>query len=136
MFNDIISEHFMNPKNVGEIDDPDYVVEINNPVCGDTVHMFLNVDGDQILEVKYLAYGCSTSIATVSILSEIIKKKSFNEISNITREEVTEWLGELEPSQYHCIDIGMNILTQCSNPVKKSLEKREYLVEEEGAFSE
>lgn len=134
MFNDIICEHFMNPKNVGEIENPDYVVEIGNPICGDTVHIFLKINEQKITEVSYLAYGCSTSIATASIISEILSGKRFDELSSVTRDEVAEWLGELEPAQYHCIDIGMSILTQCSNPTKKSLEKREFLVEGEGAF--
>lgn len=134
MFNDIICEHFMNPKNVGEIENPDYVVEIGNPICGDTVHMFLKVKKQQITEVAFLAYGCSTSIATASIVSEVIKNKRLEELSSFTREEVAVWLGELEPTQIHCIDIGMSILTQCSNPTKKRFEKREFLVEGEGAF--
>ena len=135
MFNEIICEHFMNPKNVGEMEKPDYVVEIGNPVCGDTIHMFLKVNNEQtITDVSYLAYGCSTSIATASIMSEVIKEKRFDTISKITRENVEEMLGELEPAQYHCIDIGLNIVSQCSHPVQKSLEKREYLVEQEGAF--
>jgi nitrogen fixation protein NifU and related proteins len=134
MFNDIICEHFMNPRNIGEFENPDYVVEIGNPICGDTVHMFLNVEEQQITQVSYRAYGCSTSIATASIVSEFIKGKKLDELSSITRDEVTEWLGELEPAQYHCIDIGFSILTQCSNPTQKSLEKKEFLVEGEGAF--
>lgn len=135
MFNDIICEHFMNPKNVGELENPDYVVEIGNPICGDTVHMFLKVENQEITEVSYRAYGCSTSIATASIVSEAIKGKKFNELSSITHEDVAGWLGELEPAQYHCIDIGLSILAQCSNPTQKHLKKKEFLVEGEGAFS-
>lgn len=134
MFNDIICEHFMNPRNIGEMENPDYVVEIGNPICGDTVHMFLKVQERQITEVSYRAYGCSTSIATASIVSEVIKGKKFDELTAITRDEVAEWLGEIEPAQYHCIDIGVSILNQCSNPTQKSLEKKKFLVEGEGAF--
>ncbi|MGM7723806.1 iron-sulfur cluster assembly scaffold protein [Metabacillus sp. Hm71] len=134
MFNDIICEHFMNPRNIGEMENHDYVVEIGNPICGDTVHMFLKVEEQQITEVTYRAYGCSTSIATASIVSEVIKGKTFDELTSITRDEVADWLGELEPAQYHCIDIGLSIIHQCSHPIQKNLEKKEFLVEGEGAF--
>lgn len=134
MFNDIICEHFMKPRNIGELENPDYVVEIGNPICGDTIHMFLQVEEKRIINVSYKAYGCSTSIATASIISEIIKGKEFEELASITRDEVIEWLGDLEPSQYHCIDIGFSILSECANPTQKSLEKKEFLVEGEGAF--
>ncbi|CAM4396566.1 hypothetical protein BAMA_03645 [Bacillus manliponensis] len=133
MFNDTICEHFMNPRNIGELENPDYVVEIGNPICGDTVHMFLKVQERKITDVSYRAYGCSTSIATASIVSEVIKGKTFDDLKLITRDEVTEWLDELEPAQYHCIDIGLSILKQCSSPTQKSLKKKDFLVEGEGA---
>lgn len=134
MFNDIICDHFMNPRNIGELADADYVIEISNPICGDTVHMYLKLNQDVITNVAYRAYGCSTSIATASIVSEKIINMSKAEILLITRDDVVEWLGELEPSQFHCIDIALNILTQCANPTKKRFEHKEFLVEGEVAF--
>lgn len=132
MFNDTISEHFMNPRNTGELENPDYVIEIGNPICGDTIHMFLRVENECITEVTYLAYGCSTSIATASIISEVVKDKTFNEISQYHREDVANWLGELEPAQSHCIDIGYSLIKEAASPTQTSLSKNEYLVEGEG----
>lgn len=135
MFNEIISNHFMNPQNVGEMTNPDFVVEIGNPICGDTIHMFLLVENQTITDVSYLSYGCSTSIATASILSEVVKGRTFNEIASYQKSDVEDWLGELEPSQNHCVDIGYSILCECAKPTQKTLKNNDYLVEDEGALS-
>lgn len=131
MYNDIICDHFMNPRNIGELSDSNYVVEIGNPVCGDTVHMYLKVENFSIIEVLYKAYGCSTSIATASIISERIKGKRIDSIAKFKRIDVESWLGELEPSQFHCIDIGLNILMECSNPKQVVLKDNDFLIEPE-----
>lgn len=121
----------MNPRNIGELEDADYLVEIGNPVCGDTVHMYLKVDGRKITDVRFRAYGCSTSIATASIVSEKILNKEMDQLLSFTREDVESWLGELEPAQYHCIDIGLKLLEQCANPSKDTTFDKKYLVEGE-----
>ncbi|MCA1028870.1 MULTISPECIES: iron-sulfur cluster assembly scaffold protein [Cytobacillus] len=135
MFNEIISEHFMNPRNVGKMSNPDFVIEIGNPICGDTVHMFLQVDSNSIKDVSYLSYGCSTSIATASILSEVVKGKTFNEIASYQKSDVIKWLGELEPAQNHCVDIGYNILSECAKPKQRKLTENNFLVEDGGALT-
>jgi len=132
MFNEIISQHFMNPKNIGELKNPDFVIEISNPICGDTIHMFLKTENMRITEISYKAYGCSTSIATASIISETLKGKTFKEIEQYSYEDVIDWLGELEPAQLHCVDIGYKIIKEASNPTKTALSKKEYLVEGKG----
>lgn len=134
MYNDIICEHFMNPRNVGELADADYMVEIGNPICGDTVHMYLKVDGGTITDVRYRAYGCSGSIATASIISEKVVGQPMDKLTAITRAEVEEWLGELEPAQMHCVDIGVNLLEQCASPSELPQVRKDYLVEDEGVF--
>lgn len=136
MFNEIISQHFMNPKNTGELRNPDFVIEISNPICGDTIHMFLEVESECITKVSYLSYGCSTSIATASIISEVIKEKTFNEISKFNREDVIKWLGELEPAQSHCIDIGYSLIKEAASPTQTSLKKNDYLVEDKDQLYE
>lgn len=134
VYNDIVCEHFMNPRNVGELQQADYMVEIGNPICGDTVHMYLQVEGGTIKDVRYKAYGCSVSLATASILSEKVKGQEMDSLRSYTREDVEEWLGELEPSQMHCVDIGLNILAQCASPSELPQVARDFLVEEDGVF--
>jgi NifU-like protein involved in Fe-S cluster formation len=130
MYNEIISDHFMNPRNTGEIKSPDFIVEVSNPICGDTVHVYLNVSNQIITDVKYLAYGCSGSIATASILSELIKNRKLHELQSITRLDMEGLLGELEPSQTHCIDFGLEVMKRCSEPELYVYQKKEYLVED------
>ncbi|MDV2684024.1 iron-sulfur cluster assembly scaffold protein [Alkalihalophilus lindianensis] len=130
MYNDKICDHFMNPRNIGVLEKPDYVVEIGNPICGDTIHLYLDVKNKKVIDIKFQAYGCTGSIATASILSEIIKGSTLEEISAYTEEYVAEVLGELEPSQMHCIDIGVNILSYSSEPWKHIKVNTDYLVEE------
>jgi NifU-like protein involved in Fe-S cluster formation len=131
MYNEIICEHFMNPRNVGEFTDYDYAVEISNPICGDTFHIYMKVNGEVIEQLNYRAYGCSGSIATASIVSEKVIGLTFSELNTFTVEEIKDWLGELEPAHMHCIDLGLAMIERCAEPQKYPLEKKEYLVEEE-----
>lgn len=105
MYNAIISDHFMNPRNIGEIVHPDLEFRIGNPICGDTIHVCVNFQESRIKEIKYKAYGCATSLATASIFSECVQGKAINELIDITLAGREEMLGELEPNQKHCLDI-------------------------------
>lgn len=135
MYNDIICEHFMNPRNTGVLAEADYMVEVGNPICGDTVHLYLKVEGKKITDVRYQAYGCSASIATASIVSEQVIGREMDELTQFTKEQVSEWLGELEPAQQHCVDIGLSILTGCAHPSELPLVEKTYLVESEEAMN-
>lgn len=106
MYNEIITEHFMNPRNIGELDHPDHIVKIGNSICGDTIvlHVRYAAEG-RIADVKFKAYGCATSIATASVFSAYIINKTDSELLGISRSEMELLLGELEPSQMHCLDI-------------------------------
>lgn len=106
MYTPLIVDHFTNPRNVGEILDPNDEITIGNPVCGDTVCFHVKWDQDhRIVDAKYKAYGCATSIATASIFSEYIIGKTIHEIATTPPEVRNTLLGELEPPQRHCLDI-------------------------------
>lgn len=105
MYNAIISDHFMNPRNIGDIIHPDMEFRIGNPICGDTIHVCVNFHESKIKEIKYKAYGCAASIATASIFSECVHGKAIDELIDITLASREEMLGELEPNQKHCLDI-------------------------------
>lgn len=110
MYNEIVSSHFMNPLNVGELDSPDEIVKIGNAVCGDTIvmHLALGEDGT-IKEVRYRAYGCAVSIATASIASEYFTGHNVAALSSTPNETLAALLGELEPNQKHCVDILLEL---------------------------
>ncbi|MEZ9199882.1 iron-sulfur cluster assembly scaffold protein [Shewanella sp. 10N.286.54.B9] len=105
MYNDIIVDNFSNPKFVGDLESADYKFEIGNPVCGDRIHMQVELDGDYIRDSRFRAWGCATSVATANIFCESIIGLSIEAISARESTEISEMLGELEPSQQHCINI-------------------------------
>lgn len=105
MYNDIIAEHFMNPRNIGELERPDERISIGNPICGDTIHLDVAFKDGRIADMKYKAYGCATSIATASVFSEFAIGKTVSEIRETSSGEREAMLGELEPNQMHCLDI-------------------------------
>jgi nitrogen fixation protein NifU and related proteins len=124
VMNAIIEEHFMNPKNIGYLELPDLLVSISDPVCGDTVNMEFKTDAYACVEeVCYHAYGCSTSLATASIISELVKGKTREELIIINRSKIAELLGDLAPKEKHCIDIGFAIIQNLTEQLWKKTQK-------------
>ena len=101
-YNPIVMEHFIHPRNMGEIKDPDGIGEATNPVCGDTMRLFIKVEGNRINEAKFLTFGCSAAIASSSITTEMINGKTIEEALAISNEMVTDALGGLPPTKIHC----------------------------------
>lgn len=87
---------------MGEMEDPDGVGEAQNPVCGDTVRLFIKVEKDQIVEAKFLTFGCGAAIASSSITTEIIKGRKIEEALMISDQMIAEALGGLSPTKIHC----------------------------------
>ena len=101
-YNPIVIEHFTHPRNTGEMENPDGVGEAQNPVCGDTMRLFIKVVGERINDAKFLTYGCSAAIASSSITTEMIKGKTIEEALAISDQMVAEALGGLPPTKIHC----------------------------------
>ena len=95
-------DHFMNPRNMGEMENPDGVGEAQNPVCGDTMRLFIRVKENRIIDVTSLTFGCSAAIASSSITTEMIKDKTLEEALLISNQMVTDALGGLPPTKVHC----------------------------------
>jgi nitrogen fixation NifU-like protein len=104
-YSDTVMEHFMNPRNVGEIENPDGVGEVGNPVCGDMMTFYIKVDDGKLSDVKFKTFGCGAAIAVSSMVSEII-----DEALKITREDVAEQLGGLPKQKMHCSNLGADAL--------------------------
>ena len=100
-YSPVVIDHFTHPRNIGEMEDPDGVGEVQNPVCGDTMRLFIKVEAERIVDAKYLTYGCSAAIASSSITSEMIKGKTIEEVLKISDKTVTETLGGLPPAKNH-----------------------------------
>lgn len=101
-YSEKVMEHFMNPRNVGEIPDADGVGSVGNPVCGDIMKMYIKVENNVITDVKFKTFGCGAAIATSSMATELIKGKTIEEALQLSNKAVAEALGGLPPVKMHC----------------------------------
>jgi nitrogen fixation NifU-like protein len=104
-------DHFTNPRNVGEIEEPDGVGEVGNPVCGDMMTFYIKVGPDRTLtDVKFKTFGCGAAIAVSSMVSEMAIGKTIEEAMQISRNDVAEQLGGLPQQKMHCSNLGADAL--------------------------
>ena len=110
-------DHFANPRNVGEIENPDGVGEAGNPKCGDIMKIYLKVnDETQIIEdVKFKTFGCASAIASSSMATELIKGKSIQEAWDLTNSAVAEALDGLPPIKMHCSVLAEEAIHEALN---------------------
>jgi len=101
-YSDKVMDHFMHPRNVGEMENPDGIGRIGNPVCGDIMEMYIKVKDNIITDVKFKTFGCGAAIATSSMATELIKGKTIEDAIKITNKAVAEALGGLPPIKMHC----------------------------------
>jgi len=97
-----VMEHFKNPRNVGEMENPDGVGHVGNPVCGDIMELYIKVNDGIIVEAKFKTFGCGAAIATSSIVTEMVKGKRIEEALKISNKAVVEALDGLPPVKMHC----------------------------------
>ena len=102
LYTDIVMDHFMHPRNVGEIPNADGVGEVGNAKCGDIMKMYLKIRNDRIEDVKFETFGCGSAIASSSMATEMIKGKTIDEALALTNKEVVEALGGLPAHKLHC----------------------------------
>ena len=105
-----LMEHFQNPKNVGEISDPDGVGTVGNASCGDIMQMFIKVNGNRISQATFKTFGCGAAIATSSILTERIKGSTIDEALEISERISKEILSELPEEKIPCFNLATNAL--------------------------
>ena len=106
MYSEKVMEHFMNPRNVGEVEEADGVGEVGNPVCGDVMRITIKVVDEHIADIKFKTLGCGAAIATSSIITEMAKGMTLEEALAIDRRVVAEALGGLPPNKMHCSNLA------------------------------
>ena len=102
LYTETVMDHFMNPRNVGEIENADGVGEVGNAKCGDIMKMYLKIDNDVITDVKFETFGCGSAIASSSMATEMVKGKTVEEALAITNKQVVDALGGLPAHKLHC----------------------------------
>ena len=102
LYSDIVMDHFMHPRNVGEIKNPDGVGQVGNAQCGDIMKMYLKIRDNVIQDVKFETFGCGSAIASSSMATEMIKGKTIDEALAVTNRQVVDALGGLPAHKLHC----------------------------------
>jgi len=125
-YNKKVMQHFLHPKNVGEIKDADGIGKVGNPVCGDIMHVYIKVSKNKkneeiINDIKFKTLGCGAAIATSSMVTEIAKGKTLKEAMKITRDDVAKDLGGLPPIKMHCSNLAADALHAA---IKNYLKKK------------
>ncbi|RZN67311.1 MAG: Fe-S cluster assembly scaffold protein NifU [Candidatus Methanolliviera hydrocarbonicum] len=116
-----VMDHFTNPRNVGVIENPDGYGKVGNPVCGDLMEMFIKVENDIIMDIKFRTFGCGSAIATSSMVTEMAKGMHVDEAIKITRNDVADELEGLPPAKMHCSNLAADALGEA---IKNYREKR------------
>ena len=102
MYSEKVMDHFRTPRNMGEMENPDGVGKVGNPVCGDMMELYIKVENDVITDVKFMTFGCGAAIATSSMVTELVKGKTLDEALKISNATVAEALDGLPPVKMHC----------------------------------
>lgn len=102
LYSEKVMDHFMNPRNVGKIDDADGIGEVGNAKCGDIMKIYIKVDNDLISDVKFQTFGCGSAIASSSMATELIKGRPVSEALELTNKAVVEALEGLPTHKIHC----------------------------------
>ncbi|MFQ5925155.1 MAG: iron-sulfur cluster assembly scaffold protein [Dehalococcoidia bacterium] len=124
IYSDKVMEHFLNPRNVGEIEDADGIGEVGNPICGDMMSFYIKVDNNHLSDVRFKTFGCGAAIAVSSIVSEMAKGKTLEEARKITPALVAKELQGLPKNKHHCSNLGAQALNKAiDNYLKKQGKK-------------
>ncbi len=118
-YSEKVMDHFMNPRNVGELEDPDGVGRVGNPKCGDIMEFQIKVKDNRIMDVKFKTFGCGAAIAVSSMVSEMAKGKTLDEAMRITNKDVAEELQGLPKNKLHCSNLGADALHKAIIDYKK-----------------
>ncbi len=123
-----VMKNFMNPKNLGEIKNPDGVGKVGNPVCGDMMYVYIKVgkkNGKEVLkDVKFKTFGCAAAIATSSMITQLAKGKALGAAQKITRDDVAKSLKGLPPIKMHCSNLASDALREAIKDYKKRKKKK------------
>ena len=123
-YSEKVLDHFKNPRNVGTLDGENVAVgRVGNPVCGDLMDIYIEVEGDKIRDIKFKTFGCGSAIATSSMVTELAKGKTLDEAMEITRQNVADELDGLPPIKMHCSNLAADALHEAIEDFWKKTKK-------------
>jgi nitrogen fixation NifU-like protein len=122
MYSEKVMDHFRNPRNMGEIPDADGLGTVGNPVCGDMMNIYIKVEDDRIVDIKFKTFGCGAAIATSSMVTELAKGKTLDEAMKLTRSDVADSLDGLPPVKMHCSNLAADGLHEAIKDYRKKME--------------
>jgi nitrogen fixation NifU-like protein len=123
-YSEKVMEHFKNPRNVGEIENPDGIGHVGNPVCGDIMELYIKVKDGIIVDAKFKTFGCGAAIATSSMVTEMVKGKRIEEALKISNKAVAEALDGLPPVKMHCSVLAEEALRSAIEDYRNNSKKR------------
>ena len=110
LYSEKVIDHFQHPRNQGVLDKPSAVGQVGNPVCGDIMKIYLQINNGIIEDIKFETLGCAAAIAVSSALTELVKGKTLDEAYKITKDKIVNDLGGLPPAKIHCSMLGVDAL--------------------------
>jgi len=119
MYSEKVMDHFMNPRNVGEIADANGVGQVGNAKCGDIMKMYLKIENNVIVDAKFKTFGCGAAVATSSMATELVKGKTVEEALKITNKAVAEALDGLPPVKMHCSNLAEEAIKAAIDDYKR-----------------
>ena len=120
MYNKIVLDHFQNPRNLGEMENPDATGMGASRVCGDVMTLYLKIDKDKIQKATYKTMGCGAAIASGSFLTDHLKGKTISEVQNLQKDTIVKALGGLPKIKMHCTDLALEALSRALENYKNA----------------
>jgi len=114
-YSETVMDHFANPRNMGDMDNPSAIGNVGNPACGDMMRLFLKIENGVIVDAKFKTFGCGAAIASSSMLTEMLKGKTLEEAMKISNDEVVKALGGLPEAKIHCSVMAEEALKAAMN---------------------
>ncbi len=119
MYSKKVMDHFMNPRNVGEMENPDGVGEVGNPKCGDIMRMYLKIEDNIIQDAKFMTFGCGAAIASSSMATELIKGKTLEDAWDVSNKAVADALEGLPSIKMHCSVLAEEAIHKAINDYRQ-----------------
>ena len=122
-YSEKVMDHFVNPRNVGELENPDGIGRVGNPTCGDIMEFQIKVDNEHLTDIKFRTFGCGAAIAVSSMVSEMAKGKALDEAMEITNKMVAKELDGLPKNKLHCSNLGADALHKAIEDYKEKHDR-------------